>query len=185
MKRFLTGILVGFLLLAAESAFAQTPVKLWKFRSNLAGADTVAQDTTTAAGMIRGTKIFKIGTAAIGAAAFGTQVGSLQYYDQIAFFLKVDTVSATDTLKITFTSTNYQDSAFVIPVTFYNSLGTPTIDKESTMVAAAGNYTFVINQGAKGIPPMRNLIMRIKIDPSTVARCIYSLSAQASNKSSR
>lgn len=191
MKKFLKALaflpIVALLLYASQSLWAQTPVKIWRFRSNSGGIDTVAQDSTNRAGANGETwnnaKKFRIGTLATGAAALSNHTGSLQYYDNIAFFLRADTLSTNDTLMCKIYTYDYGDTAYVIPFTSMNKLGTPTADKESLAVSAAGCYVLSITGMTKGTAmPLRTAELRVMINATSTARCIYRVSAQALSK---
>jgi hypothetical protein len=178
MKKFLK---VGFWLSAlalfvfAQVGFSQAPNIVKRFRSNSGGIDTVAQDSAVDANA----KLFTIGNVATGSPAL-TAYGSM-YYGRITYFLRVDSVSTTDTLHVSFITRNYQDSIFRIPFTHISAVGAETADAESLAIAAAGRFVFVVNgMSPNSVGPLRNVSMKVRIHPTSVARCIYTVSAQYS-----
>lgn len=153
---------------------AQATNIIKRFRSNSAGIDTVAQDSAVNANA----KLFTVGSRVSGTpglSAYGTM-----YYDRILYFLEADTLSTNDTLHISFVTHNYQDSVFRIPFTYCNgTTGAETADAESLAVSAAGRFVFMVNgNSSNSFGPLRNVSMKVRVNPTSAARCIYKVSAQ-------
>lgn len=182
MKRFfkLLALLpvLALLVYASEPLWGQSSPKVKRFKSNSGGIDTVAQDSAVNANA----KLWTVGCDVSGTAALSNFTGCAYYYEKIVYFLEVDTVSTNDTLHVSFVTRNYQDSLFRIPFSHYSAVGAETADAESLAIAAAGRFMFVVGgNSANSITPLKNVSMKVRINPTSVARCIYKVSAQYSS----
>lgn len=169
------------LLYAAQPLWGQSSPKVKRFKSNAGGAiiDTVAQDSAVDANA----KLWTIGSVATGSAALSNFTGAAYYYKRILYFLKTDTMSTNDTMHVSFITEDMNGNKYRIPFTYCSAVGAETADAESLAVTTATSLVFMPGgNSANSFGPLKNVSMKVRINPTSVSRCIYHVSAQYSSE---
>ncbi len=108
MKGFLRIIALALALsLISAVAFAQSSPKIKKF----GGLNDTLSITTIA-------RTFEVGQSALGVPQLSNFTGGLMYYEDIGVMLSAFTISAADSLSVTFQAVDYWDSVYNLPFEF-------------------------------------------------------------------